>query len=439
MGERLDRLRAWSSGVQSEARGANPYLEFGMTAPPPPGSVGASVAGLSVTAETATMVAAVYGCVGLLADSVASLPLRVLDKPVTENTAREIKTPGWLARPFEMMSQTDWIVCFIWSLALRGNFIGQIVERNRAGDPTQIAPIPPDMAVVKVLPDGSLEWRLGGYLVATDDIWHIKYQSVPGAIMGINPIQAMRLPFGLAHATDKWAANFYQNSGNPQGVIEVKGSLSEAATKQMAASWKNSHSGVNNSNMPAVLTEEAAFKPLNINPADQQLLESRKYSAEEISGLVFRIPPHMLGLNERSTSFGRGIEQQERGFVANTLSGYLCRLERGLTDCLPAGFVNFDISHRIRGSELERAQTASLLMLAGMVTANEARGKFFDMPPHADGEELFAPINTELLAKALEEVKKLEAEPDVKPPPTIVAPPSMNGKGNPASVPAPVK
>ena len=415
-----------------------------MTAPPPPGSVGASVGGLNVTAETATQIAAVYGCVGLLADSVASLPFRVLDEPATSITAKEVATPEWLERPYEMMSQTDWIVCFIWSLALRGNFIGQIVER-KGGFPTQIAPIPVDMCTPRIRQfdepsglRGSLEWRINGVPVPTEDIFHVKYQSVPGSIMGINPIQAMRLPFGLAHATDKWAAEFYGNSSNPLGYLKVKGEMNEDSARKMKTGWDSTFRGVGKSNQTGLLTEETEFVPVNINPADQQLLESRKYSAEEISGLVFRIPPHMLGLNERSTSFGRGIEQQERGFVANTLAGYLCRLERALTECLPKGFVNFDISKRIRGSELERAQTASLLMLAGMATANDMRGRLFDMPPHPDGDELFAPINTELLTKALEEVKKLEAEPDVPPKPVVVAPPT-NGKGNPANVPAPSK
>ncbi len=410
-----------------------------MTAPPPPGSVGGAVGGLHVTTESATQVAAVYGCVSLLADSVASLPLRALSKPATVNTAKELPTPALLERPYELLSLTDWIVCAIWSLALRGNFIGHIVERDRLGYPTQIAPIPPDVVNVRPLPDGTFEWRFAGHLVPSDDVFHIRYQSMPGMILGINPIQMMRYSFGLAHATDVWAGEYYGNSANPQGVIESPEPYDEVEVKAWAAAWQAAHGGVKKSNYPAFLTAGATFKPINISPADQQLLETRKFSQEEISGIVFRIPPHMLGLNERSTSFGRGIEQQERGFVANTLAGYLVRLERALTECLPPRkFASFDISHRIRGSELERAQTVSLLALAGQITRYQGMGRWFDMPAMPEGDELLTPINTELLKAALEELKKLEAEPDVKPPPTIVAPPS-NGHGPPQNVPVPTK
>ena len=429
----MENLRRLAAPI--EHRGANPYSEWGSTAPPPPSTVsGGAVGGLSVTVESATQVAAVYGCVGLLADSVMTLPLRVMDRPAWDPAAKQIETPEWLERPFEMMSYSDWIVCFVWSLALRGEFIGHIIERDRQGNPTQIAPVPPDMAKVDVKktsdangPAGSFEWKLANVVVPTEDIFHVKYQSMPGMIRGISPIQMMRYEFGLAHSTDVWAANFYQNSANPQGVIEVPGELNEAAAREMKSSWAAKFGGINQANTPAILSEGAKFAPINISPADQQLLESRKYSAEAISGLVFRVPPHMIGLNERSTSFGRGIEQQECGFVANTLSGYTVRGERALTECLPKGmFVNFDLKQRIRGSALELAQASSLLMLSGQTVADETRGKWFDLPPLPDGEgqKVFAPINTELLEKALEELKKLEAEPDVPPPPTIVAPPA---------------
>jgi HK97 family phage portal protein len=418
------------------------------TAPPPPGSVGGSVGGLSVTTESASQIAAVYGCCALLADSVASLPLRTLDKPANQVTAKETDTPPLLGRPYEPISLTDWLVMFIWSLALRGNFFGQIIERDRMGYPLQIMPVSPDVVRPEAKLNGKVKWFFAGKEVPTEDVFHVRYQTMPGHLLGLNPIQVMRYSFGVAHVMDVFAANVYANGADPRGVIEVNGSLSEPATKQMAASWNSAHQGPSKSSLPAVLTEGAKFNPIQISPADQQLLEARKYSAEEISGIVFRIPPHMVGLNERSTSFGRGIEQQERGFVANCLSGYTCRAERALTECLPPKkFASFDISQRIRGSELERAQTVSLLALAGQICADEGRGRWFDMPPlpNGEGKKLFTPINTELLEKALQELKEAEKHEDDPPPapfgavPADAEPPKANGKGPKQNVPVPAQ
>lgn len=423
-----------------ERRGANPYSEWGNTAPPPPGSVGGNIGGLGVTTESASQIAAVYGCIGLLADSVSSLPLRVLDKPATVNTAKELATPEWLERPYEQISFTDWMVCFVWSLALRGNFFGRITERDRLGYPEQIMPVSPDLVTARPIQDSEkIEWRIAGEIVPEDDIFHVRYQSMPGVLFGLNPIQVMRYPLGLAHVLDVHAEKYFTNSAKPDGVIEVPGPLSEDATRKMVASWASKHQGVNLSNLPSILTENAKFSPISVNPADQQLLESRKFSQEEIAGIIFRVPPHMLGLNERSTSFGRGIEQQERTFVQNTLAGYLTRVTRALTECLPKGqYVDLDIRHRIRGDSLQRAEVAYKMRLSGCWTADQAN-ETFDMPPlpNGEGKILMSPTNAELLQMQLEELKKLEAQPD-KPPPEP-APALSNGKGPPSRVPAPTK
>jgi HK97 family phage portal protein len=432
---------AWNP-FRREKRGANPYLEFGSTAPPPPGSIGGNIGGLGVTTESASQIAAVYGCVSLLGDSVSSLPLRCLSEPAVVNTAKELAMPKWLERPYEPISLTDWLVAFVWSLALRGNFIGWIIERDKKlGYPTQIMPINPDEVQVRAKPEnGELEWRFAGKLVPTADVFHVRYQSMPGQILGLNPIQVMRYPLGLAHVLDVHAEKYFTNSAQPDVVLEVPGPLSPEATNQMVAKWVASHQGVNLSNLPAIVTDGTKVGTVSLSPADQQLLESRKFSQEEIAGIIFRVPPHMLGLNERSTSFGRGIEQQERTFVQNTLAGYLTRIERSLTECLPRGqFVNFDIRHRIRGDSLQRAEVAYKMILCGAWCGDDARATF-DMPPAPEGlgQVFHSPTNSELLELQLEELKKTEkgeAEGEQQP---VVAP-ATNGKGPAKNVPAPTK
>jgi HK97 family phage portal protein len=290
-------------------------------------------------------------------------------------------------------------------------------------------------------------WRFGNEKVPTEDVFHVRYQSMPGHMLGLNPIQVMRYSFGLAHGLDIHAEQFFANSAAPPGVIQTKRELNLESADKMKASWNSKFQGLHRTGEVAILDNESEFKPIAINAQDQQLLESRKYSAEEISGVVFRIPPHMVGLNERSTSFGRGIEQQERGFVANTLAGYLCRGERAMTALLPKGnYANFDISHRIRGSELERAQIGSLGTLGGFFLPDDVRGKFFDMPPlpNGEGDHLSVPQNTELLEAALESIAKMEKEKNEPEQqlvmPGMPAPKALtNGKGPAKNVPVPTK
>jgi HK97 family phage portal protein len=368
---------------------------------------------------------------------VASLPLRVLDKPAWVNTAQELDNAPLLEKPYEPISRIDWLVCFIWALALRGNFFGQIIERDRLGYPTQIMPVNPDVVRPQVELNGEVKWFFNGKHIPTEDVFHVRYQAMPGVLLGLNPIRTLAHTFGIARVQDVHAETVFRNGADPRGVIEAKVKLTEDSAKKLASSWKAAHQGPNLASLPAVLDEEAKFNPITISPADLELLASRKWSAEEISGMVFRVPAHKLNLTERQTSYGRGIEQQERSYVADTLAGYLCRGELALTECLPPGrFVNFDLRHRIRGDSVQRAQVGSLMMLCGAWCADDVRATF-DMPPlpGGAGTETYVPINTEMYKMALEALKELQDGEKAEGKEPVQIPATSNGKGDPANVP----
>jgi HK97 family phage portal protein len=334
----------------------------------------------------------------------------VLTTPVLKN-ARELAPSALIQQPFSEMSRIDWFVQFVWSLALRGEFIGQIIERDNLLYATQIKPLDLDRVNVRRNREGKIEYRYAGKLINNDDVFHVKYQSWPGMIRGVSPIDILKTTFGLALHADKYGESYFRNSANPQGAIEVPGSLAPDETRKMLRSWLASHQGTGSANLPAVLTDGAKFNPISITPEDSQFLQSRAFSASQIAGTIFRIPPHMIGLVDRTTSWGTGVEQQERGYVTNTLQGYLGRAEEALTALHPPGqYVSFDIAHRVRGDTLQRSQSASLLMLAGAIVADEARA-MFDMPalPNGEGQKLYVPINTELLQAALAQVQAAEA------------------------------
>jgi HK97 family phage portal protein len=350
----------------------------------------------------------------LLADTISSLPTQLRDGPQVA-TSKVLKPSPLLTRPYAEISRRDWWVQFIWSLALRGNFFGLIIERDRLGDPVQIKPISPDRVQLRRLPgSGILEYRFNGLVVPLDDVVHVRYQTHPGSLIGLNPIEICALSFGLQIAQESYAETFFSNSANPQGVIQVPGVLDVVETKKMMRGWIAAHQGLNQANLPAILTEGAEFKAITINPSDSQLLEALGASRSLIAGTIFRIPLHMVGIVDRSSSWGRGLEVMERGFFSNTLIGYLVPAVEMMTGYHPTGqFMHFDTKERLRGTALERAQTGSLAMLAGAWCADDFRATF-DQPPLPDGkgQYTYAPINTELLLQALQLLKDSETTPE---------------------------
>lgn len=412
-----------------ERRGADGRLPWGDSTPVSNGMLGGAVAGTRVDEKTALQVTAVYGCVGLLAESVSSLPVDLMSSP-HRRTGRMLEPSPLIVDPYTEISVTDWWVQYTISLALRGNFYGQIIERDRNLYATQIKPIHPDHARVRRLPDGSIEYRFNGKVVPRDNVFHVKLLSISEGLEGLNPIEYLRNILGLARAADLYGAGVFQNSAIPAGTLEVPADidLDSDEAKEMKEQWLQLQQGIGRAGLPAVLTGGTKFNPITMKLEDLQFLQSRQYDASVISGQIFRIPPHMIGIVDRTTSWGTGIEQQQIGYVRDTLMGYLIRGERALTALHPPGqFVKFDLSERLRGDRLQRYTAYNLGRLGGWLNADEIRAEE-DMPPlpNGEGQEYLVPINSELLSVATKLAQQAIDQAN-QPPPQEPAP---NGNGN---------
>ena len=379
-----------------ETRGASGYLPWGNSVPPDNSMLGGSAAGVQVTEKTALQIAAVYGSADLISDAIATLPVKVLQvqqgKPATE-----VPTPTVIAEPFSEISPIDFKVQGTSSLILRGNFFGKVISRDRRTLlPTQVMPVHPDRATARRLDNGKLLWRFNGQEVNPEDVTIMRGLSMPGSILGLDPISALRNQLGLAHAEDLFAGAFFANNAQPQGVISVSGSLDDEQILKMARGWLQNHQGISKSFLPGILTEGATWQPVTITPQNAQFLEQMQFSASVISGVIFRVPPHMLGMVDKDTSWGAGIEQQEQGFVTNTLLGKIRRWELLMNSWLPANqVVMLDLSHRLRGDSLQRWQMYQIARIIGAMNNAEIRNA--EGLPIVDDEALQnfeAPLNS---------------------------------------------
>ena len=122
-------------------------------------------------------------------------------------------------------------------------------------------------------------------------------------------------------------------------------------------------------------------------PNDQaQFIESAKLSVAQIARL-YRVPPHLIGDVERSTSWGTGIEQQGIGFVTYTLDPWLTRLEEAFDQLVPRGqFVKFNVNALLRGDAGSRADYYQKMGRLKAIEINEIRA-LEDMPPLPDGDK----------------------------------------------------
>lgn len=351
-----------------ETRSANPALPWGTSAPAANSQLGMGVAGVSVSETTALQLAAVWGSVAIISDSIATLPIRQWKlggdgEPVAMDSAPVVN------RPWPEYTQRDFITQGTVSQLLRGNIFGQVTDWDQYVRPAQVRMIPPqNVSIRRNSQTGQLEVRYYNVLQDPDNVTRAMGLSLPGGVIGLNPIEYFRNAMGIARAQDLYEGAFYSNSAQPGGAIKVPGDLDPNETKALGLSWLEAHQGINKSHLPAVLTGGAEWQSISMSMVDAQFLEMMQYSASVISGMFYRVPPHMLGMVDKDTSWGAGIEQQELGFVRNTLLIWLARWEDLLTSWLPPRqFVTFDLSGRLRGDTLQRFQAHQIGRICGFM------------------------------------------------------------------------
>lgn len=388
--------------------------EFGSSAIPPPGQAFTAGGGFTNESTPLTIVAGL-ACISVLADAVSTLPLEQFRK--SAKGVERIDPSPLIADPYAEITQQDWVTQQMMSLVLGGNGLGQIIDRDRMGYAVQIKPQPKKVTRLTRDAGGALDYKFNNQPVSTSDVFHMRAISLSGELMGLSPMDYLRRSFNIGVAAEMYAEAWYQNSAIPSGVLQGEAGLSEEDVRVTAQSWNAAHQGFAKHGMPAVLSG-LTWQQTQFSATDAMFIDSRKMTVDEMV-MLYRVPPHMIGYVDKSTSWGAGIEQQEMGFVRNTLVSWCRRFEAALSALLPPGqFVKFDFSHRLRGDTLQRAQAAALLRQAGTHNVDDLR-PWFDLPPLPGGlgQDYLQPLNFVAVGSPAAAVVAEAGKPPATPPP----------------------
>jgi HK97 family phage portal protein len=345
------------------------------------GETYSNLSGVAVTEDTALRLSTVWACVRLLADSIASLPWAAF-MPDGDDRARLDPQPSLLRAPFDDLTRFDWVHMLVVSLVLRGNFFGLITARDYREFPTEIMPLHPDHVRVERDAQGRKRYRLPtGDPIARADILHIRLFPQAGADVSPSPVQVARESIGLGLAAQSFGARWFGEGAAPSSTLTTEQQMSPADAKRLQQEWIASHGG---RRYPAVLTGGIKWEPITITPEESQFLETRSFQRSEIASW-FRVPPHMIGDVERSTSWGTGIEQQGIGFVVYTLRPYLERIEGSLSRLLPGKqFMKFNVDALLRGDIESRYRAHQISLDSGWQNPDGVRA-LEDLPPIPGG------------------------------------------------------
>lgn len=390
--------------------------------------------GVNVTRDTALGVSAVWACMSLIGDSIATLPVDTFATNDDGSRGKPYRPrPSWLDNPNGEQTKVDFIFNQVVSLLGDGNAFVYTV-RNRKGDVVEAWTLNPDwVQVYREYVNGKLQLvyyvnvtagqqsPVGPFrIVAGPEMFHIMaFQASSGWPRGLSPIERARRMFGSGIAGQEMGARFFGHGMNAAGVIEVPDDFTIEQARELKRDFSTANGGLSKMHLPPVLTGGAKFNAIQISPEQAQFIEQRKFSVDEIARF-FRVPPHMIGNLEKTTSWGTGIEQQSIGFVRYTLRPWIERLEEAWSKHMllfePKGTrVGFDVDGLMRGDAAAQAAYAQARFQTGW-THNDVR-HYFGEAPIDDGDTSYFPVNFAPVGTEPLKVAKVDAEePDLAKP-----------------------
>jgi HK97 family phage portal protein len=340
-----------------------------------------------VTETTAMQTAAVYACVRVISESIASLPLHIYRR--NENgakTAPEHHLYNLLHyAPNAEMTSFVFRETLMSHLLIWGNAYAQII-RDGGGRVVSLYLLCPHKMDVSRDENGKLYYtywkdkdesrareKSGMVTFRREEILHIPGLGYDG-LVGYSPIALARNAVGMAIATEEYGSSFFANGANPGGILEHPDTVSDH--DDVRAAWESLYKGAHNSNRVAILEDGLKFKPVSIPPEQAQFLQTRKFQLNEIAR-IFRVPPHLIGDLEKS-SFSN-IEQQSLEFVKYCINPWVERWEQAMQQSLilpsekTTHYIKFNIDGLMRGDYETRMKGYAVGIQNGFFSPNDVR------------------------------------------------------------------
>jgi HK97 family phage portal protein len=276
----------------------------------------------------------------------------------------------------------------VWHLVLQGN--AYLVHMfNGAGALVGAQPIHP-LAV-------TVEWdetRPGGkkYTALLIDGSKREYDATTmtqimgpslDGLRGMSLVERARTSIGLGLAGDQSAGRLFSGGALISGLVTPEEDITEDEAKDLKSQIRAKMQGAENAGDIAFINRKLKFTPWSLSATDAQFLESRQFQIEEISRWT-GVPPHLLMQTDKQTSWGTGVEEQNRGLRQFTLLGWTTRFEQRLSRLLPGGQIaEFDYAALEKPSPQDEINLLIAQVNAGLLTLNEAR-RIRNMPPLTD-------------------------------------------------------
>jgi HK97 family phage portal protein len=316
-----------------------------------------------------------YAAVKLIAEFVASMPIKIYTKPPGGGSKKlRYNGPSMFDDPAPDTSLMDWLYEALTSLLLQGNAWGYVLGRDGYGYPTQIQWMPPEMVQVvdeENVPYNPLRSKVYYYgrQVSREERVHIKAFSVPGRTEAISPMRAFALTIVNGLEATRYGTDWFKAGGFPPGTfknneIEIDPTQSAEIRSMLTTSIRRRE--------PLVYGRDWDYHPVTVPPSEAQFIEAMQMNATQIAA-VYGLPPERIG-GRRGDSLTYSTVAQSALQIIEALRPWMIRLENAFSKMIPVNrFCVLDADVLLKADLQERANIYKIWRDIGYMSIDEMR------------------------------------------------------------------
>lgn len=336
-----------------------------------------TASGVTVSADSALTVSAVYSAVRIISTGIGSLPLVLYQRRPDGGRDRATDHPVYDLlhdQPNPESTPATFWETGIAHLLIHGNLVAEI-ERANDGTPLALWLLPADQVRIERTAAGQLVYKLGENVLDPADVFHVPGYSCDG-VTGIGVVKWARESFGLTKAMETSAASFFGNGMRAGGVLEYPGTLTDPARENLRKSMAQLHAGASNTGKMMLLEEGMKYNPLAISNEDAQWLQGRQFQIQEVARW-FQISPTKLADLGRAT--WSNLASENLSFIQQTLRPHMVKVEQEVRRKLLSRderrdlYGEFLIDGVLRGLTKDRYDAYAVGIGAGFLLRSECR------------------------------------------------------------------
>ncbi|WP_374656460.1 phage portal protein [Dongia sp.] len=263
-----------------------------------------------------------------------------------------------------------------------------------AGAVRELVPLPWPCLVPKILASGRMVYEytdpitgLRRRLLDTD-VLHLRDRTDNGLIGRARSERASPV-IGAALALSEYSGNLFKNGSYPSGVVTIDGKVTAETLDRLKNEFKQLYGGPKKSGT-AMILPNAKWDSVGGSPADQEILDARRFAVEEAARL-YGVPGPII--NDQSHSTFTNSETLIRFFAQGTISTWCRKIEatfmRGIFSTAERRTHRFeiDLTGLLRGDPETRWKSNQIAVDSGILTPNEIREQE-GWNPRPDGDAL---------------------------------------------------